>query len=51
MSPSARRTKFKPPPPAHCPQVVFPHGGQEREKQQLASAEDAGMVCDLLTRE
>jgi hypothetical protein len=38
----------RPPPP---PQVVFSHGGQEHEVQPLVSAEEAGLVCDLLTRE
>ncbi|KAL4853541.1 Ankyrin-1 [Chlorella vulgaris] len=30
-------------------QVVFSHGGQEHEVQPLVSAEEAGLVCDLLT--
>ncbi|KAI3436439.1 hypothetical protein D9Q98_005856 [Chlorella vulgaris] len=29
--------------------VVFSHGGQEHEVQPLSSAEEAGLVCDLLT--
>ncbi|KAL4857852.1 3-hydroxyisobutyryl-CoA hydrolase [Chlorella vulgaris] len=32
-----------------CCTVLFPHGGQEYEIKQLASAKDAGIVCDLLT--
>ena len=39
------------PPRPTLPQVLFPHNGEQHEVEDLLSAEDARLVCDVLARE